>query len=50
MSLHFGPATGDDAAPFYGRCGYAERGRVVYRGTPLVHYELLLTRGAAEYG
>lgn len=38
------------AGPFYGRCGYTERGCVVYRGTPLVYYELLLTRRAAEYG
>lgn len=29
------------AGAFYARCGYAERGRVVYRGTPLVYYELL---------
>lgn len=27
---------------FYGRCGYEERGRVVYKGNPLVYYELLL--------
>jgi GNAT superfamily N-acetyltransferase len=30
------------AGPFYARCGYAERGRVVYRGTPLIYYERLL--------
>jgi GNAT superfamily N-acetyltransferase len=30
------------AGPFYAKCGYAERGRVVYRGTPLVYFELLL--------
>jgi GNAT superfamily N-acetyltransferase len=30
------------AGLFYARCGYAERGRVVYRGSPLVYYELLL--------
>jgi GNAT superfamily N-acetyltransferase len=30
------------AGPFYARCGYAERGRVVYRGCPLAYYELLL--------
>lgn len=35
------------AGPFYTRCGFHERGRVVYRGDPLVYYELLLT-GAAE--
>jgi predicted GNAT family N-acyltransferase len=28
---------------FYARCGFAERGRVVYRRTPLVYYECLLT-------
>jgi GNAT superfamily N-acetyltransferase len=30
------------AGPFYARCGFVERGRVVYRGDPLVYYELLL--------
>lgn len=30
--------------PFYRRCGYAERGRVSYRNTPLIYYELLLTK------
>jgi GNAT superfamily N-acetyltransferase len=30
------------AGTFYARCGYQERGRVVYRGTPLVYYEHLL--------
>lgn len=30
------------AGPFYARCGYAERGRVVYKGDPLVYYERLL--------
>lgn len=30
------------AGGFYARCGYTERGRVVYRGTPLVYYEVLL--------
>lgn len=29
------------AGPFYGRCGFAERGRVVYNGNPLVYYEHL---------
>ena len=33
------------AGGFYARCGYAERGRVVYRDTPLVYYELLLHGG-----
>ena len=30
------------AADFYVRCGFRERGRLVYRGDPLVYYELLL--------
>jgi ribosomal protein S18 acetylase RimI-like enzyme len=30
------------AGRFYHRCGFAERGRVVYRGDPLVYYERLL--------
>lgn len=30
------------AGPFYAKCGFHERGRVVYRGDPLVYYELLL--------
>jgi ribosomal protein S18 acetylase RimI-like enzyme len=30
------------AGSFYTRCGFEERGRVVYRGTPLVYYELLI--------
>jgi GNAT superfamily N-acetyltransferase len=30
------------AGSFYARCGFAERGRVTYRGQPLVYYELLL--------
>ena len=31
------------AGEFYAKCGFRERGRVVYRGDPLVYYELLLT-------
>jgi GNAT superfamily N-acetyltransferase len=27
---------------FYARCGWAERGRASYRGTPLIYYELVL--------
>ena len=27
---------------FYARCGYREVGRVTYRGTPLVYFELVL--------
>ena len=30
------------AGDFYIKCGFKERGRVVYRGDPLVYYELLL--------
>jgi len=30
------------AGGFYVKCGFKERGRVVYRGDPLVYYELLL--------
>lgn len=30
------------AGRFYARCGYAERGRVRYKGNPLIYYELLL--------
>lgn len=31
------------AGGFYGRCGMREVGRVTYRGTPLVYFELLLS-------
>jgi GNAT superfamily N-acetyltransferase len=30
------------AGPFYLKCGFRERGRVVYKGDPLVYYELLI--------
>jgi GNAT superfamily N-acetyltransferase len=30
------------AGDFYLKCGFQERGRVVYRGDPLVYYEILL--------
>jgi GNAT superfamily N-acetyltransferase len=30
------------AGEFYARCGWAERGRVTFRGTPLVYFELVL--------
>lgn len=30
------------AGRLYARCGFQERGRVVYKGDPLVYYELLL--------
>lgn len=31
------------AGPFYAKCGFEHRGRVVYKGNPLVYCELLLT-------
>jgi len=30
------------AGPFYARCGFQERGRIVYKGDPLVYYEIAL--------
>jgi GNAT superfamily N-acetyltransferase len=30
------------AGDFYARCGFRERGRVVYKNDPLIYYELLL--------
>ena len=33
------------AGEFYARCGFAERGRVVYKGDPLVYYEMLFSGG-----
>ena len=30
------------AGDFYVKCGFKERGRIVYRGDPLVYYEFLL--------
>jgi len=30
------------AGEFYRKCGYQEVGRAVYRGTPLIYYQLLL--------
>jgi GNAT superfamily N-acetyltransferase len=30
------------AGGFYVKCGYAPRGRVVYKGTPLLYFELLI--------
>jgi GNAT superfamily N-acetyltransferase len=31
------------AGRFYARCGYTEVGRAIYRNTPLIYYEFLLT-------
>ena len=39
LDAYDGPA---GAGPFYAKCGYTERGRVTFRNTPLVYYELLL--------
>jgi GNAT superfamily N-acetyltransferase len=39
LDAYDGPA---GAGRFYARCGYREMGRVVYRGTPLVYFELLV--------
>lgn len=33
------------AGEFYRRCGYVERGRASYRGTPLVYYEQVIESG-----
>jgi GNAT superfamily N-acetyltransferase len=33
---------GAGAGPFYEKCGYNERGRAIYRGNPLIYYELVL--------
>ena len=33
---------GAGAGGFYARCGFASRGRVVYRGTPLLYFERLV--------
>jgi GNAT superfamily N-acetyltransferase len=30
------------AGEFYAKCGFREVGRVIYRNTPLVYYELIL--------
>ncbi|TMQ68504.1 MAG: GNAT family N-acetyltransferase [Candidatus Eisenbacteria bacterium] len=32
------------AGAFYAKCGFSERGRATYRGTPLVYFEKLLSR------
>ena len=39
LDAYDGPAGASD---FYLKCGFKERGRIVYRGDPLVYYELLL--------
>lgn len=30
------------AGPFYAKCGFRQTGRKIYRGSPLIYYELLL--------
>jgi GNAT superfamily N-acetyltransferase len=32
------------AGPFYAKCGFDECGRVVYKGDPLVYYELMFSK------
>ncbi len=32
------------AGGFYARCGFAEKGRVTYRGVPLIYYEWLISQ------
>jgi GNAT superfamily N-acetyltransferase len=32
------------AGKFYAACGFQERGRVVYKGDPLIYYELVLRK------
>jgi len=34
---------------FYQRCGYAEKGRVCYRNSPLIYYELVLAKAGALF-
>ncbi|HEV8355469.1 MAG TPA: GNAT family N-acetyltransferase [Gemmatimonadales bacterium] len=33
---------------FYEKCGFQERGHIVYKGTPLVYYELLLAPAGGD--
>ena len=35
------------AGGFYARCGWAETGRISYRGAPLIYYEMLLNKDKA---
>ena len=37
------------AGRFYARCGFAERGRVVFKGDPLVYFERLLRAETAPH-
>jgi GNAT superfamily N-acetyltransferase len=36
------------AGPFYEKCGFAARGRVVYRGVPLLYFEWLSPLGSVR--
>jgi GNAT superfamily N-acetyltransferase len=42
LDAYDGPA---GAGEFYARCGFTEVGRIVYRGVPLVYYELPIQVG-----
>lgn len=35
------------AGGFYAKCGYRERGRIVFKSAPLIYFERLLPNGAA---
>jgi GNAT superfamily N-acetyltransferase len=39
LDAYDGPSGG---GPFYAKCGFTEVGRAVYRGVPLVYYDLVL--------
>jgi GNAT superfamily N-acetyltransferase len=41
LDAYDGPA---GAGEFYAKCGFQERGRVTYRKTPLVYYEMVLDK------
>jgi GNAT superfamily N-acetyltransferase len=36
------------AGGFYAKCGFEERGRVIYRGTPLIYFEWLVPKTASS--
>jgi GNAT superfamily N-acetyltransferase len=40
LDAYDGPAGG---GPFYRKCGFTEVGRAVYRGVPLIYFELVLS-------
>ncbi|HEX4822800.1 MAG TPA: GNAT family N-acetyltransferase [Candidatus Polarisedimenticolaceae bacterium] len=45
LDAYSGPA---GAGGFYKKCGLAERGRVVYRGVPLIYFERVVAVSSAE--